>query len=504
MNIFRRRKVVSSFRFDRRTIKGATEEASASGKSRVLVKKNSSKRNVLLLAFLCITLYFFLFFFNILTTPLLTPTHLLSGQIDKGNEHAKWSPQEQLDSRQQNKNKIRMNRRIPVEGLNTKQVPISIRETWKKEIQPGNHANIPDPSSRIGPNGEVGYVHDPEFITKRSPQSLPLILQKTDITCAKPGEGHEGADGYIALQNIRTHMEQKAHHEKIKDGVKLFCAVYTYAPGGNLFTQAIQETWGKRCDGFLFASSESNQTTGHTHLPTNSPHGFGYKGMAQRTRAILSYLYDNFLDDYDYFHLCGDDTYLIVENLKAFLKSTQKWEAQAGLDRSVPIAENYLFAGFQFSWGRKKSSTTHYLGGGSGYSLSAKALKAFVEGPLQTCNPQVENPNEDMYVSNCFDEYLMDSKNWIDTRDYDGAHRYHQLSVDRTSTFGEKGKHDFMEKVIIESMKGYAIRNGPPGAVFRQAAISNSSIAFHKHLDPNYLRRYELLLYGSSELMECN
>ena len=48
-------------------------------------------------------------------------------------------------------------------------------------------------------------------------------------------------------------MEQKAHHEKTKDGVKLFCAVYTYAPGGNLFTQAIQETWGKRCDGFLFA-----------------------------------------------------------------------------------------------------------------------------------------------------------------------------------------------------------------------------------------------------------
>ena len=55
-----------------------------------------------------------------------------------------------------------------------------------------------------------------------------------------------------------------------------------------------------------------------------------YKGMIQRTRAILAYLYDYFLDDFDFFHIhvCGDDVYMIVENMKEFLASEEvkHWE----------------------------------------------------------------------------------------------------------------------------------------------------------------------------------
>ena len=67
--------------------------------------------------------------------------------------------------------------------------------------------------------------------------------------------------------------------------------------------------------------NQSNIETGHIHLPSNSKRGFSYGGMIQSTRTILAYLYDNFLDEYEYFHLCGDDVYMIVENLKEFLAS---------------------------------------------------------------------------------------------------------------------------------------------------------------------------------------
>ena len=46
----------------------------------------------------------------------------------------------------------------------------------EKSIPIGGHTNLPGPSSRIGPNGEKGYVHDPTFLHKH-----PKPLQKFRI-----------------------------------------------------------------------------------------------------------------------------------------------------------------------------------------------------------------------------------------------------------------------------------------------------------------------------------
>ena len=46
-----------------------------------------------------------------------------------------------------------------------------------------------------------------------------------------------------------------------------------------------------------------------------------YDNMWQKTQCILAYVHDNYLDDYDYFWLGGDDFYLIVENLVNYLAS---------------------------------------------------------------------------------------------------------------------------------------------------------------------------------------
>jgi glycoprotein-N-acetylgalactosamine 3-beta-galactosyltransferase len=347
----------------------------------------------------------------------------------------------------------------------------------QKLIHPGNHSNIPAPESRIGPNREVGYVHDPKFLIN-NPRPFHISEDEMEV-CSPPGEGPELPEGYAALKKIRNHIETS----KESRDVKLFCAVYTYTGGVN-HTNAVSETWGGRCDGLLFASSASNGETGHMHLPSNSKFGFAYEGMFQRTRTILAYLYDNFLDEYDYFHICGDDAYLIVENLKEFLASekVQRWEE---------VPDQYLFAGFWLHWGHHpvRPEGSFYLGGGSGYTLSRKALKAYVEGPLQTCKTHLETQKEDLFFSKCAKEL---NKKFIDTRDSSGAHRYHQLPVQRHSTFPGR-RWGFSMSMIKQSLM-HMERNFEFPAVYNDAYISNSSIAFHKH-EAHELRRLELLLY---------
>jgi len=209
-----------------------------------------------------------------------------------------------------------------------------------------------------------------------------------------------------------------------------------------------------------------------------------------------------FLTSFDFFHICGDDTYLIVENLKEFLFDSQAWE------NSNKHNDRYVFAGFLYSWGSKKhEQLRHYLGGGSGYTLSAKALKAYAEGPLQVCETSIEAPNEDVHVSNCFYNYL--STDWIDTTDDSHAQRYHQLSVDKLATFCVKGRDnnkDFMSRIIKKSINRYNVLLHNVGAMHnckQVYGISNSSVAFHKHLSPDYLRRYEVILYRRSFIEMC-
>jgi len=166
--------------------------------------------------------------------------------------------------------------------------------------------------------------------------------------------------------------------------------------------------------------------------------------------------------------------------------------------------DHYLFGGFIFSWSRMPL-LQHYMGGGSGYTLSAKALKRYVEGPLQFCNTEAEDEKEDVYISNCFHKHL--SSDWLDSRDASGAHRYHQLAVDVQATASfVKNTKDFMQKVMRVAMDRYSERfPGTPKMLVGSPnmRVSTSSVAFHKHTDPDYIRRYERILYGNtSELNE--
>jgi glycoprotein-N-acetylgalactosamine 3-beta-galactosyltransferase len=45
----------------------------------------------------------------------------------------------------------------------------------------------------------------------------------------------------------------------------------------------------------------------------------GYDHLTQKSTLAFLFAYENYLNDFDWFIKADDDTYLIIENLKAFL-----------------------------------------------------------------------------------------------------------------------------------------------------------------------------------------
>jgi glycoprotein-N-acetylgalactosamine 3-beta-galactosyltransferase len=108
---------------------------------------------------------------------------------------------------------------------------------------------------------------------------------------------------------------------------------------------------------------------------------------------------------YDYFHIGGDDLYLIVENLRHYLESEEIQLASNGgqfLPNGYESTQMPLFLGKLLSeYGNKDKL---YLGGGSGYTLNKAALKSLVVHGFPSCFPHEKTSAEDMMVSKCFEK----------------------------------------------------------------------------------------------------
>jgi glycoprotein-N-acetylgalactosamine 3-beta-galactosyltransferase len=77
------------------------------------------------------------------------------------------------------------------------------------------------------------------------------------------------------------------------------------------------------------------------------------------------------LAQYDYFHIGGDDLYLIVENLRLYLESEEIKLASNGghyLPNGSEDTQTPLFLGRRFAEGGNRD--TMFISGGSGYTMN--------------------------------------------------------------------------------------------------------------------------------------
>lgn len=164
-------------------------------------------------------------------------------------------------------------------------------------------------------------------------------------------------------------------------------------------------SWGKHCDKIIFASTLIDITLG---------------GMLV-IKLIMQYIHKNFIDDYDWFFKCDDDTFLIAENMRYLL--------------SAYSPEDPVYFGY-------KLNTSMYKRGnfteGSGFVVSRKTVRVFVEQILAENDSQVLHNNteqnechiemkkqvEDLYVDGCLDSFNIYAGDGHDELD---RNRFHAL-----------------------------------------------------------------------------
>jgi hypothetical protein len=277
-------------------------------------------------------------------------------------------------------------------------------------------------------------LHEAVVKTKTTKQSRPLQHKtswnrpSTICPLTKPLDEIT----YSALQKLRRGIIQNQQKlAAIPTNItrpKILCMVYTHQGAHDNYLRAIVDTWGKQCDGFFAASNVTDPSLGAIRLEFPGPESYG--NMWQKVLTMWKYAHDNYLDDYDYFHICGDDTFVIPDNMRLFLMSKQVEDLKNGyLDDFSFMSTNKdkwknarprpLLFGFPLQV-VVHHRIEQFPAGGSGYTLNREALKVF----YKTINDHPSNDidsREDMMMARWLS---LSGITCSDTRDEFGAFRY--------------------------------------------------------------------------------
>lgn len=136
------------------------------------------------------------------------------------------------------------------------------------------------------------------------------------------------SSAFVTTRYVSTRDQEKSQVDRnTSRSIRICCLILTVPK--NLLTRAkaVHETWGPRCDEHLFISeySEEKRTPaqiefiGKLPLLTIKNLTSGRKYLTQKTTLAFMLVYEHFIRDFDWFVKADDDTYIIVENLRAFL-----------------------------------------------------------------------------------------------------------------------------------------------------------------------------------------
>jgi len=308
--------------------------------------------------------------------------------------------------------------------------------------------------------------------------SADTALDRDSVCSISGGQIFERDAGFQLLQKIRI---DNATVASSKPPLRLFCGMYTYSHNRDN-ARAAALTWGHKCDGFLAFSTETIPSLGQLNLTHRGEES--YMNMWQKTRSIWAYIHAHYLKDYDFFHLGGDDLFVVVENLRRFLVSVNE-KAEPG---------EPLFLG---QWTPKGNPPTPQIAGGPGYTLNKAALEKFVADALPNCEVETHAPNEDKLISLCMEKIGIHPG---DTRDQEtGEQQYHNLDPDRVYRL-KAGSHlydeqlrAYWEKLLHPNHIAYP--NQAVGPKYNMDAAGRYSVSFHYIRHPLFMTRLFAILY---------
>ncbi len=250
--------------------------------------------------------------------------------------------------------------------------------------------------------------------------------------------------------------------------VKILCVVNTHA-GHTKRQAAVKASWVTRCDEYVFASNETDAA-----LPAiRIEHGDEAEdNLWSKTRA-LGLVLDQWptLDQYDWVFRADDDTFVIVENLRHFLRSPE-------VTRFQPRRHRLLLGHIL----EPDADSPHIAG--SSMVMSHAFIKAFADVVRAGhCNPLTRTHADDTMLSDCFLQLYGDRL--VDTRDELRRARFHCLNAE-----GVAVAHAYNNSQWYTQMHGRFLKSGLD-------CCSDRSISFHYADRPgNLMVSYAREVYG--------
>ena len=190
------------------------------------------------------------------------------------------------------------------------------------------------------------------------------------------------------------------------------------------------------------------------------------------------------MDQFDFFHIGGDDHYVIPENLR--------WAISTGSCKGSWEQSKPLYLGGSLAVSNKR----RYCGGGSGYTINGVALNMLITElwNQSSCFPHWQGPDEDVAISRCF---RMRQIQCMDTNDELEETLWHPWDAAYHSTWNHTKVANWYP-TLLDKHQGIKSKDN-------MGQISKNSVSFHLKqlkksdatLPPDSgMRLYHALLYG--------
>jgi glycoprotein-N-acetylgalactosamine 3-beta-galactosyltransferase len=109
-------------------------------------------------------------------------------------------------------------------------------------------------------------------------------------------------------------------------------------------TRSIQQTWGRKCDGYLSMGSVTDANASAVSIMRDD----GEPGTPwQQVQAIWQYVAKHHLADYDYFLLGDEQLFVVVENLRLYLQTDQVRTASDNGQKPLYLGRRFQLANGQ-------------------------------------------------------------------------------------------------------------------------------------------------------------
>lgn len=305
-------------------------------------------------------------------------------------------------------------------------------------------------------------------------ESLPIDTATGSIDCLQD------------FQSTRAPLDRIIVSSSAPLEKKILCYILTVSKFHTTRCKAVKMTWGKRCDRLIFASDVDDVELGAVRIQ-NTKHD--YLNLWEKHRQTLKYIYETYRDEYDWFVKADDDSYLIVENLRALIATP----VLSRIEKHIPLylGHRLRLPPYQYSeinipqhllqrFEHEIGPRILYNSGGAGYAMNPKTLEAFMQGYKKpTCLPNIGTVPEDLAFGFCLaweGVFAWPSRDRLDLE------RFHLENP--ADTFA--GKPRWVTRY----------HTGLGGPVAGPESISTETIAFH-YATP------ELMEYIDAQLYKC-